>query len=194
MIRVTTRLRRQAALLRHCAQAGGLISNGHEPRTIGLLVAFPGYCLSLLVGALGGGLAGGAMVALLPSRLGVTSPAGLFCRPRRRPWQPSSCLRGRCRWSPRSPPSLQAASKVGPAVVTVVNTLPPQRTLFGTTSQPEARGTGVVIDPQGYVVTNNHVVEGNQSLSVLLANGEKRDAKLVGTDELQRLGRAQDRR
>jgi S1-C subfamily serine protease len=144
--------------------------------SVSLIVA-----ISLLVGALGGGVAGGIVVALFPSRLALTSPLGL---------------------SQITPPALAtvvvppgqiqvvsdesaivlAASKVGPAVVTVVNTLPPQRSFFGTSSQPEARGTGVVLDPSGYIVTNNHVVEGNQSLSVLLANGDKRGASLVGAD------------
>jgi S1-C subfamily serine protease len=137
--------------------------------------------ISLLVGALGGGLAGGAIVALSPSLLAISSPVTL---PQLAPLAIQTVVvpAGQVQVLSEESAIVQATSKVGPAVVTVINTLPPQRSLFGTSSQPEARGTGVLLDPNGYIVTNNHVVEGNQSLSVLLANGDKRGARLVGTD------------
>ena len=78
--------------------------------------------------------------------------------------------------------AVSAVRRVGPAVVTVINTLPPQRGFFGRVTQPEARGSGVIIDSAGHIITNNHVVENAQSLAVLLASGKRRDAKLVGTD------------
>jgi S1-C subfamily serine protease len=142
--------------------------------------------VSLLVGALGGGLAGGMVVALLPSRLSVTSQAGLS---QMTPEAVATAVStaGQLQIVTEESAIVQATGKVGPAVVTVVSTLPPQRGFFGVGSQPEARGTGVLLDPNGYIVTNNHVVEGNQSLSVLLANGEKRSAKLVGTDSFSDL-------
>jgi 2-alkenal reductase len=77
---------------------------------------------------------------------------------------------------------IDVVKKVSPAVVTVVNTLPPQRGFFGTVS-PEAQGTGVIIDPSGYIVTNNHVVEGSQALSVIMADGTKKKARLIGADK-----------
>jgi 2-alkenal reductase len=40
----------------------------------------------------------------------------------------------------------------------------------------------VIIDRRGYIVTNNHVVEGGQSFQVIFADGTRRDAKVVGTD------------
>jgi S1-C subfamily serine protease len=142
--------------------------------------------VSLLVGALGGGLAGGMVVALLPSRLSVTSQAGLS---QMTPEAVATAVStaGQLQIVTEESAIVQATGKVGPAVVTVVSTLPPQRGFFGVGSQPEARGTGVLLDPNGYIVTNNHVVEGNQSLSVLLANGDKRSAKLVGTDSFSDL-------
>jgi S1-C subfamily serine protease len=78
---------------------------------------------------------------------------------------------------------MSAVRRVGPAVVTVVNTLPPQAGIYGV-SQGEGRGSGVIIDASGYIVTNNHVIEGYQDLSVILANGDKRQATVVGRDEL----------
>jgi serine protease Do len=43
-------------------------------------------------------------------------------------------------------------------------------------------GTGVVLDPRGYVVTNFHVVEGVQRIEVTLANGRSVSATLVSHD------------
>ncbi len=43
-------------------------------------------------------------------------------------------------------------------------------------------GTGMVIDSQGHILTNNHVVGGATEIQVLLDNGKQYRAKLVGTD------------
>ncbi|PCO29967.1 hypothetical protein CP993_25255, partial [Escherichia coli] len=43
-------------------------------------------------------------------------------------------------------------------------------------------GSGVVISPQGYVLTNNHVIETADEIEVALADGRKAVAKVVGTD------------
>ncbi len=43
-------------------------------------------------------------------------------------------------------------------------------------------GSGFVIDPSGYVVTNNHVIEGADDIEVIFPSGRKLKAKLVGTD------------
>ncbi|WP_409526932.1 Do family serine endopeptidase [Rhizobium sp. G21] len=43
-------------------------------------------------------------------------------------------------------------------------------------------GSGFVIDPAGYIVTNNHVIEGATDIEVNFANGSKLKAKLVGAD------------
>jgi S1-C subfamily serine protease len=76
----------------------------------------------------------------------------------------------------------QVAGAVGPAVVTVVSQLPSQSGFFGAYQPPPARGSGMIIDPRGYVITNNHVIEGAEQLYVVLADGRQKQAELVGTD------------
>jgi S1-C subfamily serine protease len=51
-----------------------------------------------------------------------------------------------------------------------------------TTSSGGALGSGVVIDKRGYIVTNNHVVDGAQSVNVVLYNGTEVPAQIAGTD------------
>jgi len=43
-------------------------------------------------------------------------------------------------------------------------------------------GSGVVVSPQGYILTNNHVVEAADEIEVALADGRKAPAKVVGAD------------
>jgi serine protease Do len=43
-------------------------------------------------------------------------------------------------------------------------------------------GSGFIIDPQGYVVTNNHVVDDANGIKVTLPDGKQYDAKVIGTD------------
>lgn len=77
---------------------------------------------------------------------------------------------------------IEAIAKVKPAVVTVINTLPAQQTFFGI-EEPQASGSGVIIGEEGYIVTNNHVVEEAQRLDVIYADGSKKEATLVGADK-----------
>jgi len=43
-------------------------------------------------------------------------------------------------------------------------------------------GSGVIVSPEGYLLTNNHVVEGADKIKVILADKRELDAKIVGTD------------
>jgi len=76
----------------------------------------------------------------------------------------------------------QSVQKVGPAVVTVVGTIPGQMTFFGSTGDQTVSGSGFFINDQGYILTNNHVVEGTQEVSIILSDGTEQKATVVGTD------------
>jgi serine protease Do len=43
-------------------------------------------------------------------------------------------------------------------------------------------GSGVIVDPKGYIITNNHVVEGASKIKVNVATGEEYTAKVIGAD------------
>ena len=60
---------------------------------------------------------------------------------------------------------------------------------FNFPSQPQNRiehglGSGVIISPDGYIVTNNHVIEGAVDIRVTMSNRDVLPAKLVGADPL----------
>jgi serine protease Do len=52
----------------------------------------------------------------------------------------------------------------------------------GNTDQMQSLGSGFIIDPSGLIVTNNHVIDGAQTMSVILADGTSLPATLVGRD------------
>ena len=68
-----------------------------------------------------------------------------------------------------------------PSVVHIATTLDAG---MGTLNQPvpEGVGTGVVLDEAGHVLTNNHVIQDAQQITVTLSNGQSYPAKLIGRD------------
>src|SRR3989440_8685074 len=64
-----------------------------------------------------------------------------------------------------------AIAKIEPAVVEIEET----------TAKGEQIGLGVIIYAQGDIVTNNHVVSGEQSITVVLSNGSTEQGQLIGT-------------
>jgi serine protease Do len=49
--------------------------------------------------------------------------------------------------------------------------------------QVHSLGSGIIINPEGYVLTNDHVVSGAEQITVTLTNGEQYQANLIGSDE-----------
>lgn len=77
-----------------------------------------------------------------------------------------------------------AAERVAPAVVGIFNRQQTDGKHRGPHSfDTSGSGSGVIIDPAGYIVTNQHVVEDAESLVVVLADGRRLAAKLVGADK-----------
>lgn len=72
----------------------------------------------------------------------------------------------------------KVAEIVGPAVVGIV--------ISGNTTSPltsdSYSGSGIIFDSNGYIVTNNHVIEGAANITVKLASGKSLVAKVVGAD------------
>ncbi|KQW90240.1 2-alkenal reductase [Massilia sp. Root418] len=92
-----------------------------------------------------------------------------------------------------------AAAQAMPAVVNVLTTKAPRRKhpltrdpffkkFFGDRDRDgdeddqSSLGSGVIVSPQGYILTNNHVVDAADEIQVVLADGRKAAAKVVGTD------------
>ena len=75
----------------------------------------------------------------------------------------------------------ELVAQVAPAVVSVVTETVTYNWFWQAVPQTGA-GTGIVISADGYIVTNNHVVEGAQKVTVTLNDGSAFAATVVGTD------------
>jgi S1-C subfamily serine protease len=75
---------------------------------------------------------------------------------------------------PYSTHIVHAFERVGPAVLHVI--------AFGVDGKPKGQGSGVIFTPDGYTLTNAHVVAGAAKLRASFTDGEMADAILVGED------------
>jgi serine protease DegQ len=103
----------------------------------------------------------------------------------------------------QNPGSLAEAAKVSsPAVVNIftskINKKKPSKKVAPHQSEPwfqfffgdqapneepsSSLGSGVIVSPQGIILTNHHVIEGADEIEVAFADGRKRNAKLIGSD------------
>ena len=71
-----------------------------------------------------------------------------------------------------------------PSVVHIASEIPASDAEMGRFNQPipQGVGTGIILDQQGHILTNNHVVENAEQLTVTLSNGDSFLATLVGGD------------
>ena len=76
---------------------------------------------------------------------------------------------------------VEVVERVSPAVVTVYNLAAPGP-FSGDQAVPQGAGTGFIIDEEGHIVTNWHVVTGGDSFAVVLRDGTQVDAELIGED------------
>ena len=86
-----------------------------------------------------------------------------------------------------------AAQRAAPAVVSIVASKtvrdnphsndPTFRRFFGEPGQAQTGlGSGVIVSPEGYLLTNHHVVAGASEIEVRLADGRQSAARLIGSD------------
>ena len=87
-----------------------------------------------------------------------------------------------------------AAAQAAPAVVSVMATkrgtndphanVPGFEEFFGNNAQRRqlGLGSGVIVSPEGYLLTNHHVIEGASEIEVQLTDGRSTTAKVVGSD------------
>ena len=112
-----------------------------------------------------------------------------------RPWLPVSVSLVQAPADGGAAGGLSASARVAmPAVVSVTAQRAPQRNphaddpvfrfFFGDRDdRPQAGlGSGVIVSPEGYLLTNHHVIEGADDIEVRLADGREARAVVVGTD------------
>ncbi|MBR1727902.1 MAG: trypsin-like peptidase domain-containing protein [Selenomonadaceae bacterium] len=79
--------------------------------------------------------------------------------------------------------AVKVAKSVGPAVVGITNRAV-ARDFFNRRVESTGVGSGVIFRKDGYIVTNNHVIEGARELIVSLSDGSTVNGELVGADEM----------
>lgn len=77
--------------------------------------------------------------------------------------------------------TIRAVEKVSPCVVSISTKRRVRYNLFNTLEMTGA-GSGIIMNPDGYVLTNNHVVEGTSTVDVYLCDGKKYDGEVIGID------------
>jgi 2-alkenal reductase len=88
---------------------------------------------------------------------------------------------------PQDMSAVEVVEAVAPAVVTVINQVRFEEGDEDSPAQAVGAGTGFIVDEDGHIVTNQHVVAGGDSFRVIFYDGEEREAKLVGTDPVSDL-------
>ena len=75
----------------------------------------------------------------------------------------------------------KAVEKISPSVVNIVTKRMMGHDRFNT-YEFQGAGSGVIMNPEGFILTNNHVVEQTKKVDVYLCNGEKYEGTVIGTD------------
>ena len=95
----------------------------------------------------------------------------------------------RCEVSAEGRRDVELLDAYSQAVITVVEAVGPavvgisaKRRQPGRRAEQAASGSGVIITPDGYILTNDHVVQGTNRLTATLQDGTTLDAALIGTD------------
>ncbi len=77
------------------------------------------------------------------------------------------------------------ANKVSPSVVSIITSTERLSVFYNQTVEQEGAGTGMIVSSNGYILTNKHVIDGADSVSVLLPSGKTyKNVEVVGSDPL----------
>lgn len=75
----------------------------------------------------------------------------------------------------------EVAAIVSPSIVGISNLAIPYNSYLNLNSL-QGTGSGIIISTEGYIVTNNHVIDNANKIRVTLSSGDEVDAKLIGKD------------
>ncbi|HKV43717.1 MAG TPA: trypsin-like peptidase domain-containing protein [bacterium] len=155
-------------------------SPGTPPRRAGYPVAAMAIIVVTVVGALLGGVVLPQYLNLHPvfSATSVAPVAPPVTAAAPAPSGPG----GPIRVVPEESVVVSVVKQVRPAVVNI-DTESQVQTVFGLFPQQGA-GSGVIVRPDGYILTNNHVVQGATTIKVTLLGGKTLAGKLIGRDPL----------
>ncbi len=107
-----------------------------------------------------------------------SSPATHTTAPINPTWTPPSSIQ-----NPPLPDFISVVAEVKPSVV-AINTEVMTFDFWGQPFKQEGAGSGWIIDEDGYIVTNNHVVEGADNITGTLEDDRTFPASIIGTDWL----------
>jgi S1-C subfamily serine protease len=96
--------------------------------------------------------------------------------------QPDASLPGLDEYTPEERINISVYEKTNRCVVHITTKVYSQDTFFSFEGPSDGAGSGSVIDKNGHILTNYHVIEGATEVKVTLFNGETFDAGLVGRD------------
>jgi S1-C subfamily serine protease len=127
-------------------------------------------------------LIAGIVVAVLAANLNLVNLGGARAQE-----PPATDVAPNLQESSGSDSAIDVIGQVSPAVVTVINEQQVQLQNGGSTIQPVGSGTGFIIDDDGHIITNWHVVNGGSQFQVIFKDGSQHEATLVGSDRISDL-------
>lgn len=127
------------------------------------------FFAAMLAAAIVGAASGGAVAYKIASDKGPTSTAF------------APALSGKAVSRPADGTIASIVENIRPSIV-AVRTETVKRNLFFEAVPAEGAGTGIILDTSGRILTNAHVVENAQKIEVLLSDGRKVDATVLGRD------------
>ncbi len=142
------------------------------------------WVVTLIIGIIIGGILGGIFGTYL-----------VFQNPKMFPWANKVAV-APANPSPQTPPVVSVTQpgieqavenvvqKASPAVVRIVSTKEVMDFFFLQVVPQQGLGSGVIIRPDGLILTNNHVIEDASKIQVTLSNGKTYKGKVVGADPI----------